>query len=60
MIDFLKDNNLFYDNQFEFRKLHSTNYAIITLVEKTLDTGKFVIGVFFAQKKPLIPLIMTY
>ena len=54
MIDFLEDNNLFYDNQFGFRKFHGTNHAIITLVEKVskaLDTGKFVIGVFLDLKK---------
>ena len=48
-IDYLEDNNLFYYNQFGFRKFHGTNHVIITLVEKvskTLDTGKFVIGVF--------------
>ena len=54
MIAFLEDNNLFYDNQFGFRKFHGTNHAIITLVEnvsKALDTGKFVIGVFVDLKK---------
>ena len=51
---FLEENNLFYCNQFGFRKSHGTNHAIITLVEKVskaLDTGKFVIGVFLDLKK---------
>ena len=54
IIDYLEDNNLFYSNQFGFRKFHGTNHAIITLVEKVskaLDTGKFVIGVFLDLKK---------
>ena len=54
IIDFLEENNLFYCNQFGFRKSHGTNHAIITLVEKVskaLDTGKFVIGVFLDLKK---------
>ena len=62
IIYFLEDNNLFYCNQFGFRKSHGTNHAIITLVErvsKALDTGKIVIGVFLDLKKPLIPLTMT-
>ena len=36
-----KSNNILYDNQFGFRKNHSTTHAIITLVEKqykALDT----------------------
>ena len=40
-MDYLEDNNLFYSNQFCFRKFHGTNHAIITLVEKVskaLDT----------------------
>ena len=35
------------DNQFGFRKNHSTTHTIITLVEKVskaLDTGKIVVG----------------
>ena len=35
MIDFLEDNNLFYDNQFGFRKFHGTNHAIITSTSST-------------------------
>ena len=37
-----------------FGKNHSTNHAIITLVErvtKALDTGKYVVGVFLDLKK---------
>ena len=46
---FIDTNNILYDNQFGFRKNHSTTHAIITLVErvsKALDTGKIVVGVY--------------
>ena len=39
----------FYDHQYGFRKCHSTNHAIMTLVEKVakaLDSGKIVVGVY--------------
>ena len=42
IIDFLDQNDVFYDHQYGFRKCHSTNHAIITLVEKVakaLDSG---------------------
>ena len=54
VVDFLDDNNIFYQYQFGFRKHHSTNHAIITLVErvtKALDTGKYIVGVFLDLKK---------
>ena len=50
----MNDNNVLYDYQFGFRKHHSTSHAIITLVErveKALDTGKVVVGVFLDLKK---------
>ena len=61
VIDFLEEN--FYYNKFGFRKSHGTNHVIITLVEKvskSLNTGKFVIGVFLHPEKTLITLIMTF
>ena len=54
VVDFLDDNNIFYQYQFSFRKHHSTSHAIITLVErvtKALDTGKYIVGVFLDLKK---------
>ena len=42
VVDFLDENNIFYQYQFCFRKHNSTSHAIITLVErvtKALDTG---------------------
>ena len=47
-----------YKLQFAFfRKSHSTNHAIISLVEKVnqaLDFGKVLVGVFLDLKKHLI------
>ena len=34
----MDENELFYKNQFGFRKQHSTSHAIITLVEKVSMT----------------------
>ena len=54
IIDFLDQNNVFYDHQYGFRKCHSTNHAIITLVEKVasaLDSGKIVVGVYLDIRK---------
>ena len=49
IIEFMDENELFYKNQFRFRKQHSTSHEIITIIEKVskaLDTGKIVVGVF--------------
>ena len=49
LLNFIESNNILHDNQFGFRKNHSTTHAIITLVErvsKALDTGKIVVGVY--------------
>ena len=56
LINFIDKNKILYKYQFGFRKLHSTNHAIISLVEKvnnTLDSGKILIGVFLDLKKAL-------
>ena len=50
----MDENQLFYCNQFGFRKQHSTRHAFMTLVEKVskaLDTGKIVVGVFLDLKR---------
>ena len=63
IIEFMEENELFYKNQFGFRKQHSTSHAIITLVEKVskaLDTGKIVVGVFLDLKRLSTQLIIQY
>ena len=54
IVEFLDDNNILYEYQFGFRKHHSTSHALIALVErvtKSLDTGKYIVGVFLDLKK---------
>ena len=54
MYAFITKYNILYEYQFGFRRKHSTNHAIITLVDrltKALDSGKMVIGVFLDLKK---------
>ena len=54
LIDFIDDNNILSKHQFGFRKNHSTNHAVIALVDKistALDMGKLAIGCFIDLKK---------
>ena len=51
---FIESVNVLYKYQFGFRQRHSTQQAIITLVNKitsSLETGDLVIGVFLDLKK---------
>ena len=60
LLNFIDTNNILYDNQFGFRKNHSTTHAIITMVErvsKALDTGKIVVGVYLDLKKAFIIIL---
>ena len=52
--NFIYKNDIIYKYQFGFRKKHSTQHAIINLVDRitsSLDTGDLVIGVFLDLKK---------
>ena len=52
--DFIESVNVLYTYQFGFRQRHSSQQAIITLVNKitsSLDTGDLVIGGFLDLKK---------
>ena len=63
IIDFIDSLNVLYKYQFGFRHKHSTQQAIITLVNKitsSLDTGDLVIGVFLDLKKLLILLTTKF
>ena len=56
LINFIDANQILYKYQFEFRKSHSTNHAIISLVKKVnnaMDSGKISIGVFLDLIKAL-------
>ena len=50
VFNFMNEKELIYKYQFSFRQKHSTQQAIISLVDKitkSLDSGDIVIGVFF-------------
>ena len=54
LIQFLDKYNLLYQNQCGYRQDHSTDHALITLVDqitKSLDSGDIVIGVCLDIKK---------
>ena len=54
LIKFIDANKIFYKYQFGFHKSHSTNHAIISLVEKVnnaKDSGKISIGIFLDLRK---------
>ena len=54
LLDFFDANHLFYRHQFGFREKHSTQQAIISLVEKITaawESGDIAIGVFLDLKK---------
>jgi len=51
---FLDRNNVIYDYQIGFRKGHSTNHAIISLMETirdSLDNNSFAVGIFVDLQK---------
>ena len=54
VFDFLSDNELLYDYQFGFRFKHSTQQALITLVDrvtKSIDRSNIVVSLFIDPKK---------
>ena len=49
LISFINKHKLLFNFQFGFREGHSTNLALIYLVDKisnSLDTGEYVLGLF--------------
>ena len=60
---FLEQERCFYNLQFGFHVNHSTNNALMSIIENTqthLDYDKYVVGVFVDLKKVFIQLIMIY
>ena len=54
ILKIMDDNHVFYEYQYGFRQKHSTQEAIITLVDKittSLDKGDIIISVFLDPKK---------
>ena len=51
---YIEKQNILYEYQFGFRKNHSTNMALIVLIDKILkklDNGNFVLGLFLDLSK---------
>ena len=56
LISFIDKEAILYKFQFGFRKSHSTNHAIIYLVEpvnQALDSGKVLVGIFLVLIKKI-------
>ena len=54
LIEFITKNKVLYKHHFGFRKQHSTNHAVISLVEKlynALDEGNIAVTYFLDIKK---------
>ena len=51
---FLEVNNIIYNRQNGFRKAHSTEHALLSMIERiqqTLDKGHIAVGVFVDLQK---------
>ena len=54
LLDFIEQNKIIYKHQYGFRQKHSTQHAIITLVDRitnSLDKGDIVISIVLDLKK---------
>lgn len=54
VLSFLNRNNVIYEKQFGFRPKHSTNHALINIVDtirNAIDSGKLAAGVFVDFQK---------
>ena len=54
LYSFLEDRGCIYENQFGFRKKHSTTHALVDLTEdirNAIDNNKFACGIFIDLQK---------
>ena len=54
LVDFLEKKKVFFDNQFSFRAKHSTDHAVLSIVEKiqrAIDERDFSCGIFLDFSK---------
>ena len=54
LVDFLEKKKVFFDNQFAFRPKHSTDHAILSIVDKiqrAIDERDFSCGIFLDFSK---------
>ena len=52
--NYMNDNSLLFRKQFGFRKAHSTDYALIELINKIYDSfnqNRYTLGVFIDLSK---------
>lgn len=57
LLNFLEKNNVSFKNQFGFRTKHSTDHAVLSIIEKiqtAIDTQKYSCGIFLDFSKALI------
>ena len=62
LLHFVNKHSLLYKYQFGFRKGYSTNFAMITLIDKkiqALDEGNYVLGIFLDLSKAFYSLLLT-
>ena len=60
---FIEENQILSQSQYGFRKNHSTQHAILDIVntvQSNMDAGLFSCGVFIDLKKPSTPLTIPY
>ena len=63
LYNFITKHNLFYNLQFGFRSKHSTNHALVDIVEevrKSLDSKNLLVEFLLTFKKHLTRLIMIF
>lgn len=54
LLEYLEENNFFYNKQFGFRKGYSTNHAVLSVINfisKNLKEGKIVLGILLDIRK---------
>ena len=54
LYSFLEFHNCIYDFQFGFREMHSTNHALMSMIQQirdTMDDGNIAVGVFVDFQK---------
>ena len=54
LYNFIESSDKFYEEQFEFRKIYSTNHSLLGIVEgirEKFDNKTFVCGVFIDLEK---------
>ena len=54
LVKFLEDNNILYRNQFGFRSYHSTDFSILSIIDKiqsAIDASDYSCGIFLDCSK---------